>query len=86
MRDHIDAVKYKEGSITKKETGLQINLFGEAVHILNTKEIYRMVKCGECGQTVKSSQAKIHLSYGKRLTICKDCLSKDPKFHKGKQI
>jgi hypothetical protein len=68
-----------------KETGLQINLFGEAVHILNTKEIYRTVKCGRCGNTVKSSQSKTHLSYGNTLTICKECLSKDSKFHKGKQ-
>ena len=68
-----------------KETGLQVNLFGEPVHILNTKEIYRMVKCGECGQTVKSSHAKIHLSFGKRLTICKECLKKEGKFYNGKR-
>lgn len=60
-----------------KDTGLQVNLFGEPVHILNTKEIYRMVKCGECGKTVKMSQAKSHLSYGKVLTICKECLKKE---------
>lgn len=44
-----------------------------------------MVKCGRCGDSVKMSQAKTHLSYGKTLTICKQCLSKDPKFFKGKQ-
>jgi len=78
-------MKYKEGSITKKETGLQTNLFGTHVHILNTKEIFRMVKCGVCENTVKLSQAKTHLSYGNTLTICKECLSKGPKFYKGKQ-
>ncbi len=60
-------------------------MFGQPVHILNSKEIYRTVKCGRCKRTVKSSQAKTHLSYGNTLTICKDCLSKDPKFYKGKQ-
>lgn len=44
-----------------------------------------MVKCGRCGNTVKLSQAKTHLSYGNILTICKECLGKDPKFHIGKQ-
>lgn len=60
----------------KKDTGLQTDLFGQPVHILNTKEIYRMVRCGRCGNSVKSSQAKTHLSYGKALTICKVCLEK----------
>ncbi len=55
------------------------------MHILNSKEIFRMVKCGRCGNTVKLSQAKTHLSYGNNLTICKECLSKNSKFHKGKQ-
>lgn len=64
--------------------GIQVNLFGEPVHILNSKEIYRMVKCGRCGNTVKMSQAKTHLSYGKTLTICKECLIRDSKFYKGK--
>ncbi len=59
--------------------GLQKDLFGNTIHILNTKEIYRMVRCGRCGNSVKMSQAKIHLSYGKTLTICKECLSKDAK-------
>lgn len=68
-----------------KETGIQTNLFGQPVHILNTQEIYRMVKCGRCGDTVKLSQAKTHLSYGKTLTICKDCLKKDGKFYQGKK-
>ena len=44
-----------------------------------------MVKCGRCGNSVKTNQAKTHLSYGKTLTICKECLGKDPKFHKGNQ-
>ncbi len=60
--------------------GSQRDLFGKDDHILNTKEVYRMVKCGKCGNTVKSSQAKTHLSYGKVLTICLDCLKKDEKY------
>lgn len=56
--------------------GSQRDLFGNNVHILNTKEVYRMVKCGKCERTVKSSQANTHLSYGKVLTICLDCLKK----------
>lgn len=44
-----------------------------------------MVKCGRCGNTVKSSQTKTHLSYGNALTICKECLKKDERFYKGKQ-
>lgn len=67
-----------------KETGIQTNLFGQPVHILNAQEVYRMVKCGRCGDTVKSSQAKTHLSYGKALTICTDCLKKEGKFYQGK--
>lgn len=55
--------------------GVQTDIFGNPVHILNTEKIYRMVKCGRCGDTVKSSQAKIHLSYGKMLTLCKACIS-----------
>lgn len=62
--------------------GSQRDLFGNNVHILNTKEVYRMVKCGKCERTVKSSQAKTHLSYGKTLTICKDCLELDTKERK----
>lgn len=69
-----------------KETGLQVNLFGEPVHILNTKEIYRMVKCGRCGETVKMSQAKTHLSYGKALTICNRCLGKGSTSLKSKRM
>lgn len=57
-----------------RRDGLQKDLFGNPVHILNTKEVYRMVKCGKCGNTVKSSNAKTHLSFGKVLTICKQCL------------
>ena len=68
-----------------KETGLQVNLFGEPVHILNTKEIYRMVRCGRCGNTVKMSQAKTHLNFGKALTVCEECLKKDGKVYGGKK-
>jgi hypothetical protein len=59
-----------------KNGGIQTDIYGNPVHILNTAGIYRMVKCGECGETVKSSQAKLHLSFGKRLNICNDCLEK----------
>ncbi len=69
----------------KKETGIQKDLFGQTVHILNSKEIYRMVKCGRCGSSVKSSQAKTHLSYGNTLTICKGCLGKGEEFNNGKK-
>lgn len=69
----------------KKGNGLQTDLFGQSVHILNVKEVYRMVKCGRCGNTVKASQAKTHLSFGKTLTICKQCLEKEGKFYKGKK-
>lgn len=60
----------------KKEIGLQTDIFGSPVHMLNAKEVktYRMVRCGKCGKSVKSSQTKTHLSYGKVLTICKECL------------
>ena len=57
-----------------KQDGIQIDIYGNPVHVLNVKEMYRMVKCGNCGESVKSSQAKLHLSFGRRLTICKDCL------------
>lgn len=60
-----------------KKNSLQKDLFGQEVHILNVKKTYRMVKCGRCGDTVKSSNAKTHLSYGKVLTICNKCLKKD---------
>lgn len=59
--------------------GSQRDLFGNEVHVLNAKEVYRMVKCGKCKRTVKSSQAKTHLSYGKSLTICKECLELEDK-------
>ena len=68
-----------------KETGLQVNLFGEPVHILNTKEIYRMVRCGKCGNTVKMSQSKTHLTYGKTLTVCKECLKKEGNVYKNRR-
>lgn len=54
--------------------GSQRDLFGNNIHILNTKELYRMVKCGKCERTVKSSEARIHLSFGKKLNICNECL------------
>jgi hypothetical protein len=59
-----------------KNGGIQTDIYGNPVHILNVAGIYRMVKCGECGETVKSSQAKLHLSYGKSLNICNGCLEK----------
>ncbi len=54
--------------------GIQTDIFGNPVHILNAQKVYRLVKCGICGNTVKMSRAKTHLSYGKTLTICLDCL------------
>ena len=59
-----------------KNNGIQTDLYGNPVHILNVAGIYRMVKCGKCGETVKSSQAKLHLSFGKSLNICNECLEK----------
>lgn len=59
-----------------KNGGIQTDIYGNPVHILNVAGIYRMVKCGECGETVKSSQAKLHLSFGKSLNICNGCLEK----------
>lgn len=57
-----------------KDAGIQTDIFGNQVHILVTKDVFRMVKCGRCGDTVKSSQAKMHLSFGNKLTICNNCL------------
>ena len=59
-----------------KNSWIQTDIYGNPVHILNTSGIYRMVQCGECGETVKSSQAKLHLSFGKSLNMCKRCLEK----------
>jgi formylmethanofuran dehydrogenase subunit E len=59
-----------------KNGGIQTDIYGNPVHILNAAGIYRMVKCGKCGETVKSSQAKLHLSFGKSLNICNKCLEK----------
>jgi NAD-dependent SIR2 family protein deacetylase len=59
-----------------KNGGIQTDIYGNPVHILNATGIYRMVKCGKCGETVKSSQAKLHLSFGKSLNICNKCLEK----------
>lgn len=58
----------------KKHDGVQIDIYGNPVHVLNVQGIYRMVKCGKCGETVKSSKAKLHLSYGTSLNICNKCL------------
>ena len=63
----------------KKVDGLQTDIFGNPVHILNAREVYRLVKCGRCGNSVKSSQAKTHLSFGKTLTICNECLKNKKK-------
>lgn len=57
------------------DKSIQMDMFGQPVHILNTEKVYRMVKCGKCGRTVKSSQAKTHVSFGKHLSICKECLN-----------
>lgn len=54
--------------------GIQTDLWGNPVHILNAAGIYRMVKCGKCGRAVKSSQAKLHLSFGKSLNVCNECI------------
>jgi hypothetical protein len=62
-----------------KDNSIQTDIYGNPVHILNVEGIYRMVKCGECGEIVKSSQAKLHLSFGKSLNICKSCLEKKDK-------
>lgn len=59
----------------KKNNGVQTDIYGNTVHILNAQEVYRLVKCGRCGNSVRSSQAKTHLSFGKILTVCKECLS-----------
>ncbi len=60
----------------RKNSGIQTDIYGNPVHILNTNEIYRMVKCGKCGETVKLSQARLHLSFGNKLNICSECLEK----------
>lgn len=57
-----------------KNNGIQTDLWGNPVHILNVAGIYRMVKCGKCGRTVKSGQAKLHLSFGKSLSVCNECM------------
>lgn len=57
-----------------KHDGVQVDIYGNPVHVLNAKEIFRIVKCGKCGDVVKLSQARLHLSYGKSLNICKKCL------------
>lgn len=57
-----------------KQDGIQIDIYGNPVHVLNVKDMYRMVKCGGCGESAKSSQTKLHLSFGNRLNLCKKCL------------
>src|SRR3972149_8934209 len=59
-----------------KNGGIQVDIYGNPVHMLNVKEIYRTVKCSECGETVKLSQARLHLSFGNKLNICNECLEK----------
>lgn len=54
--------------------GSQRDLFGNDVHMLNAKDIYREAKCGTCGHTVKLSRVKTHLSFGNKVSICLDCL------------
>jgi NAD-dependent SIR2 family protein deacetylase len=71
----------KKGRV--KNGGIQTDIYGNQVHILNTAGIYRTVKCGECGEVVKSSQAKLHMSFGKRLNICHGCMEK---IEKGKNV
>lgn len=58
----------------KKEHSVQTDIYGNTVNILNTQEVFRLVKCGRCKETVKSSQAKTHLSFGKALTLCNNCI------------
>lgn len=57
-----------------KDSGIQTDIFGNPVHILNAEKIFRMVRCGRCKQTFKSSQTRTHLSFGKALTLCKGCI------------
>jgi len=60
----------------KKDDGIQTDIYGNSIHILNVKEVYRMVKCGKCGNSVKASTAKIHITFGNALSICDECLKK----------
>lgn len=57
-----------------KHGGVQVDIYGNPVQIPEGQTMFRMAKCGHCGETVKLSQTKLHLSYGKRLNICKRCL------------
>lgn len=76
--EYVEYVRRRDTYMVKKgitrQSGIQIDIYGNPVHVLNVKEIYRMVKCGNCGESVKSSQAKLHLSFGTKLSICKKCL------------
>ena len=58
----------------KTHGGIQVDIYGNPVHVPEDKMTFRMAKCGKCGETVKLSQTKMHLSYGKKLNICKRCL------------
>lgn len=58
----------------KKQSGIQVDIYGNPVHVPEGKVSFRMAKCGKCGETVKLSQTKMHLSYGRKLNICKRCL------------
>lgn len=58
----------------KKHGGIQVDIYGNPVHVPEGKVSFRMAKCGKCGETVKLSQTKMHLSYGRKLNICKRCL------------
>ena len=59
---------------SKKHGGIQVDIYGNPVHVPEGKTPFRMAKCGKCGETVKLSQTKMHLSYGRKLNICKRCL------------
>lgn len=61
---------------TKKRGLIQVDIDGNPIHVPEEKT-YRMAKCGKCGETVKLSQTKLHLSFGKKLNICKRCLEED---------
>ena len=58
----------------KKPSGVQLDIYGKPAHALDSEGVYRMVKCGKCGETVKSSNTKLHLSFGRSLNLCKRCL------------
>lgn len=59
---------------SKKHGGVQVDIYGNPVHVPEGKSSFRMAKCGKCGEIVKLSQTKMHLSFGRKLNICKRCL------------